>query len=148
MRSLMIALILCSSAMADDRHPTHESDQKGNPWRWTEESGGYYWRWNTSSVALDEVNAQRAAAGLRPYLPDPGLTTAAMECATYRANGGIQGHTGNDFAFLPAGTSSPCAGCAAWQSGFGACAILDNYTYCGAAVIERNGLWYCHCFYR
>src|SRR4029077_5254922 len=33
---------------------------------------------------LDEVNAQRAARGLRPYVRDDGLTQAARACAQFR----------------------------------------------------------------
>lgn len=99
--------------------------------------------------ALDEVNAQRAARGLRPYLRDEGLTRAAAACARHRAANRIAGHCSNDFSFLPAGTSATVAGCAAWRDGFGACGLFEDHTYCGAAVvIGRDGLRYCHCFYR
>lgn len=98
--------------------------------------------------ALEEVNRQRAERGLRPYLRDEGLMDAACRCSAYRAANRISGHT-DDFAFVPSGTSATCAGCAAWASGFGACAIFDNYTYCGAAyTVGSDGLKYCHCFYR
>lgn len=98
--------------------------------------------------SLDEVNRQRASRGLRPYIRDEGLMKAAADCAAYRAANRIAGHT-NDFAFVPPGSSASCAGCAAWQSGFGACEILGNWTYAGAAyVVGSDGLRYCQAFYR
>lgn len=98
--------------------------------------------------SLAEVNRQRAQRGLRPYIFDAGLTKAAADCAAYRAANRIAGHT-NDFAFVPPGSSASCAGCAAWREGFGACEILGNWTYAGAAyVVGSDGLKYCHVFYR
>src|SRR5262249_169796 len=35
---------------------------------------------------LDEVNAKRAARGLRPFIRDEGLTQAARACAAFRAD--------------------------------------------------------------
>ena len=102
------------------------------------------------SDALHEVNALRAARGMRPYIRDDGLTQAARACAAHRAERRIAGHV-NDFAFLPAGSDASCTGCAAFRPewGFGACAIYENHTYCGAAwVIGSDGLRYCHAFYR
>lgn len=104
--------------------------------------------------ALAEVNAQRAQRGLRPYLNDPGLNQAAYAAASWRAAHLYAGHVpsaGGDFQFVPAGTTATTAGCAAWTPdwGFGACALYDNYTYCGAAwVMGSDGRRYCHCFYR
>jgi len=103
---------------------------------------------------LAQVNARRAAAGLRLYVHDPALTTAARSAATYRARFRIRGHveTGlGDFQFLPAGASATAAGCAAWPpaDGFAACAMYDSYTYAGAAtVIGDDGLAYHHLFVR
>src|SRR5262249_41577712 len=48
--------------------------------------------------ALAEVNAARAARGLRPFLRDDDLTVAARTAAQYRARALCAGHTGNDFA--------------------------------------------------
>jgi hypothetical protein len=101
--------------------------------------------------ALDEVNATRAARGLRPYIEDPNLTAAASAAADFRASRLIAGHTSNDFAFLPAGAFAPAAGCAAWEPnwGWGACCTYDNYTYAGAAyTVGRDGRRYMHLFVR
>ena len=101
--------------------------------------------------ALEVLNRQRAARGLRPYLRDEGLTRAAMGCAKFRAERLIRGHTANDFASLPKGVHAPVAGCAAWPKGggFGACEAYGRWRYCGAAwCVGRDGLVYCHAFYR
>lgn len=100
--------------------------------------------------ALEQLNAQRAQRGLRPYIHDAGLTQAAQRCAEIRAERLIFGHI-NDFAYVPSGSQASASGCAAWEPswGFGACAVYDNYTYCGAAwVMGRDGKRYCHAFYR
>jgi hypothetical protein len=104
-----------------------------------------------SAEALDEVNAARAARGLRPFARDPYLTAAAAACAQYRAAGLIAGHTSNDFAFVPAGGYATSAGCAAWEPGFGwgSCCTYDGYTYGGAAYATgRDGRRYMHLFVR
>lgn len=101
--------------------------------------------------ALDEVNATRAARRLPPFKFDANLTLAAEGCAKYRAANLIEGHTRNDFAYLPAGVFAPAAGCAAWppQYGWGACCTYENWTYAGAAiVIGRDGKRYMHIFVR
>ena len=101
--------------------------------------------------ALDELNAQRAARGLRPYLRDPNLTLGAINVAKFRAERLIAGHSVNDFLGLPVGTTAVAAGCAAWPVGlgFGACGVYDRYTFCGAAsVMGRDGKLYHHAFYR
>jgi hypothetical protein len=100
---------------------------------------------------LDEVNAKRAARGLRPYIRDEGLSQAAQACAAFRAQHGLFGHTSNDFGFVPAGTSASSAGCAAYPAGYGwmSCCTYDNYTYAGAAwVTGRDGQRYMHLFVR
>jgi hypothetical protein len=100
---------------------------------------------------LAEVNAKRAARGLRPFLRDEGLSQAARACAQFRAARGLAGHTSNDFAFVPAGTHASSAGCAAAQPGFGwmSCCVYENYTYAGAAwVTGRDGQRYMHLFVR
>jgi uncharacterized protein YkwD len=100
---------------------------------------------------LDEVNAKRAARGLRPYLRDEGLSQAAQACAAFRAQYGLFGHTSNDFGFLPAGTSASSAGCAAYpaSNGWMSCCTYDNYTYAGAAwVTGRDGQRYMQLFVR
>ena len=107
----------------------------------------------SSSVgdALDEVNAKRAAAGLRPFIRDEGLTQAAQACAAYRASYGLFGHTSNDFAFVPAGSAASAAGCAAYPASYGwmSCCVYDSYTYGGAAwVTGSDGRRYMHLFVR
>jgi hypothetical protein len=105
----------------------------------------------SSSEALDEVNAVRAARGLRPFIRDANLTSAATVCSEFRAARLIAGHTGNDFAALPAGASATSAGCAAWEPGFGwgSCCTYDGYTYGGAAyAMGRDGRRYMHLFVR
>jgi hypothetical protein len=59
---------------------------------------------------------------------DDNLVTAAAGCADYRAQRLIQGHTSNDFAFVPAGSSARAAGCAAWPQGesWGSCCTYDR----------------------
>ncbi len=104
--------------------------------------------------ALWEVNAKRAARGMRPYLNDAGLNQGALACATYRAARLMFGHCDGqmgDFAFLPPGVHAEAGGCAAYEPSYGfmACAMFDNYTYCGAAwVLGRDGKRYCHLFVR
>src|SRR5438552_14610123 len=73
--------------------------------------------------ALAEVNAARAARGLKPFIKDADLTAGAINVADFRAARLMAGHTGNDFAGLPAGCKATSAGCAAWEPswGWGAC---------------------------
>jgi hypothetical protein len=100
---------------------------------------------------LDEVNAKRAARGLRPYIRDEGLTQAAFACAQHRAARRLFGHSSNDFAFVPAGTSARSAGCAAYPASHGwmSCCTYDNYTYAGAAwVTGGDGKRYMHLYVR
>jgi hypothetical protein len=155
MRYLMLALlsvlVLAGTISANDRSKEKPSDQPGNPWRWTDEDGGYWWRWKMAAEALDEVNATRAARGLPPFVKDDGLTQAAVGAAKYRAEHLMAGHTSNDFAFLPAGASAPAAGCAAWEPslGWGSCCTYDSYTYAGAAyAYGSDGRRYMHLFVR
>jgi hypothetical protein len=106
---------------------------------------------NTGIEALDEVNAVRAKRGLPAFQYDEGLTRAAQACAQFRADRLIQGHTSNDFAFLPAGAQAPAAGCAAWEPsmGWGACCTYERYAYAGAAyALGRDGRRYMHLFVR
>jgi hypothetical protein len=104
----------------------------------------------TPEEVLAEVNAQRAKRGLRPFLLDLKLSEAAFNCAVFRAYNRIEGHTSNDFAYLPQGAKANCAGCAAWPQGmgFGACELYSNFRYAGVAFcIGRDGKRYCHAFY-
>ncbi len=101
--------------------------------------------------ALDEVNATRASRGLPPFQYDEGLTRAAQACCQFRADRLIQGHTSNDFAFVPAGSFASAGGCAAWEPwmGWGACCTYEHYTYAGAAyAMGSDGRRYMHLFVR
>ena len=101
--------------------------------------------------ALDEVNAARAARGLRPFLRDPGLTAGAINVADFRAARRIAGHTQNDFAGLPEGARADSAGCAAWPPslGWGSCCWTENWVEAGAAwAMGSDGLRYMHIFVR
>jgi hypothetical protein len=101
--------------------------------------------------ALSEVNAARAARGLRPFIKDASLTAGAVNVADFRAKYLIQGHTVDDFHGLPPGAVATAAGCAAWESswGWGACCTYENYTYAGAARSQgKDGRRYMHLFVR
>jgi hypothetical protein len=101
--------------------------------------------------ALDEVNATRARRGLRPFVRDDSLSKAARAAATFRAERLTQGHTPNDFAFVPAGGQATAAGCAAWEPswGWGSCCTDENWAVAGAAwVLGRDGRRYMHLFVR
>ncbi len=155
MRNLMLALVsalfLALTGNAFDRGNPPPDDQPGNPWRWTDEDGGYWWRWKGATEALDEVNAARAARGLPPFAKDDQLTQAAIAAAKHRADYLMAGHTANDFAFLPAGASAHAAGCAAWEPslGWGSCCTYEGYTYAGAAyALGRDGRRYMHLYVR
>lgn len=106
---------------------------------------------SSTGDGLDEVNAKRAASGLRPFIRDEGLTQAARACAAFRAQYGMFGHTSNDFSFVPPGASASSAGCAAYPASYGwmSCCTYDNYTYGGAAwVTGSDGRRYMHLFVR
>ncbi len=101
--------------------------------------------------ALAVVNADRAAKGLKPFIRDAGLTAAAIAACDYREAHRIEGHTGNDFQFLPAGCSADAAGCGAVPPifGFATCCLNDDYQYAGAAWLRgRDGQNWCHIFCR
>jgi hypothetical protein len=100
---------------------------------------------------LDEVNAKRAARGLRPFIRDAGLTQAASACAAFRAERGLFGHTSNDFAFLPPGATAASTGCAAYPASYGwmSCCVYEGYAFAGAAwVTGRDGRRYMHLLVR
>jgi uncharacterized protein YkwD len=126
----------------------------GRPWIFEDGWDGEGWYREAPverSAALDDVNRQRAARGLPAYVRDDGLEQAALAAASYRAAHGIRGHTGNDFAFLPQGSSAPAAGCAAVDAswGFLSCCRFENWTFAGAAsVTGADGLVYHHLFVR
>jgi hypothetical protein len=97
------------------------------------------------------VNRARAARGLPPYIRDEGLTQGAISAALARARGLIRGHTANDFAYLPPGSSAAAAGCGALEAswGFQSCAMFDRYRFAGAATVRgRDGRLYHHLFVR
>jgi hypothetical protein len=102
--------------------------------------------------ALDELNAKRAAKGLRPYIRDEGLTRAARACAAFRAQHRLFGHVEGgrgDFAFAEPGVRVDATGCAAYPAhmGFLACAMWDDYTHAGAiSVPGSDGRSYHHLF--
>jgi hypothetical protein len=101
--------------------------------------------------ALDEVQRARKARGLRPFVEDKALTRAAMAAARYRAKRLIQGHTSDNFAFVPRGATARAAGCAAWERswGWGSCCTYDRYKYAGAAWARgRDGRRYMHLYVR
>jgi hypothetical protein len=105
----------------------------------------------TSQQVLDEVNAARAARGLPAFMLDENLARAAKACAEYRARYRIEGHTSNDFAFLPAGAYARAAGCAAWavEMGWGSCCTYENHQYAGAGYcMGPDGKRYMHLFVR
>lgn len=112
-------------------------------------------------AGIEEVNRQRAARGLYPYIEDQALTQAAAGCAMTRATYRISGHTRNDFAYLPLVVDAngrqhraraSCSGCAAWpmNMGFGACELYSRtLRYAGCAwVLGADNKRYCHCLYR
>jgi hypothetical protein len=148
--SLVCLLAVVPFARAEDVvTKTEESDQPGNPWRFTPGYG--WWRYKLPTGALAEVNAARAARGLRPFVEDPDLTTAAQGAAKYRAARLMAGHTANDFAFVPSGSSASAAGCAAWEPswGWGACCTYEPWAHAGAAwSLGSDGRRYMHLFVR
>src|SRR5215470_10914821 len=105
----------------------------------------------SAQQVLDEVNTARAARGLQPFILDENLARGASACAIYRAQHRLEGHTSNDFGFLPPGTHASAGGCAAWSvgSGWGSCCTYDNYQYAGAAYcVAPDGKRYMHLFVR
>jgi hypothetical protein len=101
--------------------------------------------------ALDEVNARRAQRGLPPFQEDAGLTAAAQGASEFRAARLIEGHTANDFQFLPPGAFATAAGCAAWppEMGWGSCCSEEMHRYAGAGwAMGRDGRRYMHLFVR
>ena len=104
-----------------------------------------------SVESLDEVNAARAARGLKPYVRCELLTAAAHLAAMHRAERRIAGHSSNDFAFLPEGSNCTVSGCGALEPswGWGSCCTYDSYTNAGAALVVGNdGLRYMHLYVR
>jgi hypothetical protein len=100
---------------------------------------------------LIEVNLLRASKGIKPFEKDDCLTVTAAALARFRAEHLIEGHSTNDFAYLPAGCKADTMGCAAWPlgTGFGACALFDDYTYAGAAWhLGSDSRRYMHVAYR
>jgi hypothetical protein len=105
----------------------------------------------TAEEVLAEVNAARAKRGFPPFQFDEKLAEGAFKCAAYRAYTQTEGHTPNDFWFLPPGTHVRAAGCAAWPQGmgWGACCTYENWRYAGAAyVVGPDGKRYMHLMVR
>ena len=167
--TLLTWLALAAASCAESAIPADLAkgaphfDANGRQIGWTANDGAYFAydaasdNFSASSAprvdfgCLAEVNALRAARGLRPFLHDSGLTQAAQAAASWRAANHVQGHASNDFSFLPPGASATAAGCAAngpeW--GFMACCVYDGYTWAGAAsVVGADGRRYCHLFVR
>jgi hypothetical protein len=108
-------------------------------------------RAQTAHAAMAEVRAARAARGLPPFIENRNLTRAAMSAARFRAARLIQGHTANNFAFLPRGAVARAAGCAAWEPalGWGSCCTYEGWRYAGAAWARgRDGRRYMHLYVR
>ena len=156
MRNVCLSLVCLLGVMTlagaeDVVTKTMESDQPGNPWRYTPGEGWWRYKLPTGKGALAEVNAARAARGLPPFVEDASLTAAAHGAARYRAANLMAGHTANDFAFVPSGSSASAAGCAAWEPGlgWGSCCTYERWTYAGAAwSLGSDGRRYMHLFVR
>lgn len=107
--------------------------------------------------ALAEVNEARARRGLPAFVKCEALTIGALNVAKFRADRLIAGHTADDFAGLPSGTSADSAGCAAWPLGtittegdtWGSCCWTEAWVEAGAAwALGRDGNRYTHIFVR
>jgi hypothetical protein len=104
-----------------------------------------------SGDALKEVNRVRTRQGLKPFKSDAKLGQAALAAAKFRAKRLIDGHTDNDFHFVPKGGRASAAGCAAWPrgDGWGSCCTYESWRYAGAAwAVGRDGKRYMHLFVR
>ena len=102
----------------------------------------------SAQQVLDEVNAARAARGLAPFQLDEGLARGATAWPVFRAQNRIEGHTPNDFRFLPPRAHARAGGCAAWPvgMGWGSCCTYDNYQFAGAAFcVGPDGRRTCTC---
>lgn len=161
--SAILFLAIAGTAVAGPRVDAQGRtvyDWPGGVWpgdgKWyAENTFQFYKPWETKAPArnsaLDEVNNLRARMGLRPFIFDGLLTQAAEACSQFRAQRGIQGHTTNDFTFLPPGGRCTATGCAAWEPrlGWGSCCVEGNYTYAGAGwTMGRDGKRYMHLFVR
>ena len=105
---------------------------------------------NTAVDAMADVNARRAAAGLKPFILDPELMEAAKNAASCRASILCTGHLQNDYAAGGPGYPASVSGCGVMQYGmFLSCGSEDRKTYAGAAkALGKDGRWYCHLFVR
>lgn len=148
LRLLSVILVISSSVLADDQtlapYIVAEQTQKNSTVKLEQ-----------SYDALDEVNRTRAVKGLPPFKRDNNLTAAALAAASYRSKYFIEGHTSNDFAFLPKGSRCSAAGCAAWPmdaiwgSKWGSCCTYESWQYAGAAwAIGRDNRRYMHLYVR
>jgi hypothetical protein len=102
--------------------------------------------------ALDLVNKDRVAWGLRPFIRDDALTRAAAACVKWRAQRFVSGHTGDDFMFVPEGESATAAGAnidSRPGGGWATCCTDEGWTYAGAAwAVDSYGRLYMHLFVR
>ncbi len=141
------------SSYSSQSHQSFQSSASGSTFQSSQssQSQSFQTSYGGSSDALDEVNAARARRGLRPFMPDPALTQAALSCAQTRASRGIRGHLSNDFVALPPGANARAAGCGALEPswGWGTCCTYESFTYAGAAwVMGGDGRRYMHIFVR
>jgi hypothetical protein len=107
--------------------------------------------------ALDLVNKDRLAWGMKPFVRDGLLVKAAAACVKFRAKHGIWSHS-NDFYFFPEGVEPTAKATGAegmdphWRSGagWGTCCTDDpNFTHAGAAwAIGADGHLYMSLFVR
>lgn len=152
---LAMVLIACTSLTADagpSRRKPSRKQQSSEAVQPSQPATPYTGDKTGSADALDEVNAERAARGLRPFIKDELLTQAANIAAERRASRLIRGHLPeSDFSCVPAGGVASAAGCGALEPswGWGSCCTYDNYSYAGAAwVMGRDGRRYMHLFVR
>lgn len=149
----MLATLLMLVAVSTPAEGTHcpATDGKGE-WTWTNESGGYWWRYKRQAeeTPIEALNRRRARLGLRLVREDKLLSRCAKACAEYRAARRIAGHTPNDFQFLTDGARSNEAGCAAWpvSMGWGSCLADDpNMSVVGVGwAMGSDGLRYMQLF--
>lgn len=169
-----LALFLLMSAVSLSYGGPPEAP-KGIPWpggKWPHdgkeyEKGSFIWikqadwdkyqkdleKWNkeNTNAAMNAVNEARARRGLPAFREDPELSKGAQAAAEFRAANRIEGHTRNDFAYLPPGASARAAGCAAWpvEMGWGSCCAYENWSYAGAGwAMGADGRRYMHLFVR
>jgi hypothetical protein len=88
---------------------------------------------------------------LPPYIYDHNLAVGAVACAKFRASKLMEGHTSNDFAFLPSGARASGSGCGAATPGWGwlSCFVYGDATHAGAGwAMGANGKRFMSLFIR